>query len=377
MIDDTLLETAIARGKLPGAVAMLSTRDGETYARAFGMADATCARAMAIDTPFQIASMTKAVVSAGAMQLVERGALSLDAPIGDLLPDLASPQVLTGFATDGTPETRAASRPITLRQLLTHTSGLGYAFVQPEILLYFENTGMAAPGSRAGITMPLLFDPGERWEYSVATDWIGLAIEAVTGSTLGAYLAEHLFQPLDMNATGFLPALPDNAARVHVRTPEGGLVTHPMYLGGGEFESGGGGLVSTAPDYTRFVRMILRGGALDGQRVLTPETVAEMSRNQVAPLKAGAVGTAMPELATAFDPFPEQHSGWGLGFLINPEPGRDGRSAGSLSWAGIFNSYYWIDPAADVAGVFMAQVAPFADAGALGAYAALEQMAYA
>ena len=377
MIDDTPLETAIAQGTLPGAVAMLSTRDGETYARAFGMADATSGRPMAVDTPFQIASMTKAIVSAAAMQLVERGALSLDAPIGKVLPDLADNHVLTGFAADGTPELRPASRPITLRHLLTHTSGLGYAFVQPEILRYYQSTGMPAPGSRGGITMPLLFDPGEQWEYSVATDWIGLAIEAATGTSLGAYLAEYVFQPLGMNATAFLPALPADAARVHVCTPEGGLGTIPMYLGGGEFNSGGGGLVSTAPDYTRFVRMVLRGGELDGVRVLKSETVDEMSRNQVAPLKAGAVGTSMPEFATAFDPFPEQHCGWGLGFLINPDTGRDGRSAGSLSWAGIFNSYYWIDSTANVAGVFMAQMAPFADPGALAAYAALERMAYA
>jgi methyl acetate hydrolase len=221
-----------------------------------------------------------------------------------------------------------------------------------------------------------MFEPGERWEYSVATDWIGLAIEAATGSTLGAYLAEHVLQPLGMDATGFHPALPDAAARVHVRTPEGGLATIPMVIGGGEFESGGGGLVSTAPDYTRFVQMILRGGELDGNRVLKSETVDDMSRNHLGTLRAGALGTSMPDLATAFDPFPEQHSGWGLGFLINPEQGRDGRSAGSLSWAGIFNSYYWIDPAADVAGVFMAQMVPFADPGALAAYAALERMAY-
>ena len=236
MIDDTALETAIALGKLPGAVAILSNRDGATYARAFGMADATTGRTMAVDTPFQIASMTKAIVSAGAMQLVERSALSLDAPIGDMLPDLANSLVLTGFDADGTPELRAASRPITLRHLLTHTSGLGYAFVQPEILRFFQTTGMPAPGSRGGITMPLLFDPGERWEYSVATDWIGLAIEAATGASLGAYLTETMFQPLGMNATGFLRALPDDAARVHVRTPEGGLGTNPMYLGGGEFD---------------------------------------------------------------------------------------------------------------------------------------------
>lgn len=377
MKNDALLEHAIAEGRLPGAVAILSNRSGKTYARAFGMADATTSRPMALDTPFQIASMTKAIVSVGAMQLVERGLLSMDVPIGDLLPDLAKPLVLTGFSADGAPELRPATRPITLRHLLTHTAGLGYAFVQPEILRYYQCTKMPAPGSRAGIIMPLLFEPGERWEYSVATDWVGLAIEAATGSTLGDYLGEHVFTPLRMDTTGFHVALPDHAARVHIRTPDGAIGTMPMFLGGGEFESGGGGLVSTASDYTHFVRMILREGELDGHRVLKAETITEMRRNQVAPLKAGAVGTSMPELATAFDPFPEQHSGWGLGFLINPEKGRDGRSAGSLSWAGIFNSYYWIDPKADVAGVFMAQMAPFADPGALAAYAALERMAYA
>ena len=377
MIDDAQLETAIAHGKVPGAVAMLSNREGTTYARSFGLADATCGRPMALDTPFQIASMTKAIVSLGAMQLVERGTLSLDAPIVDLLPDLAEPQVLTGFAANGTPELRPASRPITLRHLLTHTAGLGYAFVHPELLRWCETIGMPAAGSLASIRMPLLADPGERWEYSVAIDWIGLAIEAATGSTLGDHLAEHVFAPLGMNHTGFKPALPDDASRVHVRTPEGGLAIIPMYIGGGEFESGGGGLVSTAPDYTRFVRMILRGGELDGVRILGAETIAMMSSNHIAPLRAGAIGSAMPAFSPPFDPFPEQHSGWGLGFLINPEPGRDGRSAGSLSWAGIFNSYYWIDPVADVAGVFMAQIAPFADPGALAAYAALERMAYA
>lgn len=377
MTKDTLLEQAIRDGEVPGAVAMLANRDGTTYARAFGFADATNGRPMELDTPCQIASMTKAIVSVAAMQLVERGLLDLDAPISSILPELAEPQVLTGFAADGAPQLRPAVRQITLRHLLTHTSGLGYAFVQPEILAWFQATRMPSPGERAGIAMPLLFDPGERWEYSVATDWVGLAVEAATGSTLGAYLGEHVFAPLSMASTGFFATMPHNGSQVHMRTPDGGFATVPMFLGGGEFESGGGGLVSTAGDYTRFVRMILRGGELDGHRLLRTETVAEMARNQVAPLKAGAVGTAMPELAKAFDPFPEQHSGWGLGFLINPEQGRDGRSAGSLSWAGIFNSYYWIDPVADVAGVFVSQISPFADPGALGAYAALERMAYA
>ncbi|MFC4293631.1 serine hydrolase domain-containing protein [Novosphingobium tardum] len=377
MYDDHALELSIAAAGLPGAVALLTSSDGTSYHRAFGMADATTGRPMHEDTVFQIASMTKAVVSVGAMQLVEQGRLALDAPIGEALPELAEVQVLDGFDASESPVLRSPARPVTLRHLLTHTAGLGYFFIQPEVLRYYSATAMPAPGSLDSIRMPLLFDPGEKWEYSVATDWVGQAIEAVTGQRLGDYLAETVLGPLEMKDTAFRSALPDDAARVHIRTPQGGLAVNPMYLGGGEFDMGGGGLTSTAPDYGRFVQMILRGGELAGNRVLRSETVAEMTRNQIGSLRAGAMGTSMPDLAQPFDPFPDQHSGWGLGFLINPEPGPAGRSPGSLSWAGIFNSYYWIDPHKDVAGVFMAQLAPFGDPGALEAYAALERMAYA
>lgn len=370
------LERAFAESGLPGAVALVADRDGVRFVEAFGHADATTGAEMEVDTVFQIASMTKAIVSAGAMQLVESGKLDLDAPIGDLLPQLADPQVLVGFSDSGEPQLRPASRPITLRHLLTHTAGLGYFFIRPEVLRYFASTGMPAPGSLASIQMPLLFDPGESWEYSVATDWVGLAVEAASGKRLGEYLQSNLLDPLGMSSTAFLNALPDDAAKVHARTPEGGLAVQPMFLGGGEFEMGGGGLSSTAHDYGRFVRMMLRGGELDGNRVLAESTVAEMARNQVAPLRAGYMGSAMPDLAQPYDTFPDQHTGWGLGFLINPEQGPNGRSPNSLAWAGIFNSYYWIDPAKGVGGVMMSQLAPFGDAGALGFFGALERTAY-
>ncbi|HMS19070.1 MAG TPA: serine hydrolase domain-containing protein [Sphingorhabdus sp.] len=370
------LEAAFEASGLAGAVALIADRDGVRFVEAYGHADATTGQPMEVDTIFQIASMTKAIVSAGAMQLVESGALDLDAPIGDLLPQLANPQVLTGFSDSGEPQLRPASRPITLRHLLTHTAGLGYFFIRPEVLRYFAATGMPAPGSLASIQMPLLFDPGENWEYSVATDWVGLAVEAASGKRLGEYLQTNLLGPLGMSSTAFLDALPDDAAKVHARTPEGDLVIQPMFLGGGEFEMGGGGLSSTAHDYGRFVRMMLRGGELDGNRVLAEATVAEMARNQVAPLRAGFMGSAMPDLAQPYDTFPDQHTGWGLGFLINPEQGPNGRSPNSLAWAGIFNSYYWIDPAKGIGGVMMSQLAPFGDAGALGFFGALERTAY-
>lgn len=377
MIDDSSLEQAFTQSALPGAVGIIVGRDGVRYARAFGLADHASGAAMQIDTPFQIASMTKALVSVAAMQLVEQGKLALDRPIGDVLPDLGAAQVLEGFDAEGQPVLRAPVRPITLRHLLTHTAGLGYFFVHPEILQYFKAVGMPTPGTLASIRTPLMFDPGDRWEYSVATDWVGQAVEAVSGQSLGDYLQAHVFAPLGMTSTGFHAHLPQGAARVHARLPEGGFKLLDSFLGGGEFHAGGGGLTGTAPDYARFAMMMLNGGTLEGAQVLTRETVAEMARNQVHPLRAGAMGSAMPALAAPYDTFPDQHTGWGLGFLINPEPGPNGRSPGSLAWAGIFNSYYWIDPARGVGGVFMSQLSPFGDPGALGMFGALERLAYA
>ena len=374
-MDDTAFRETVNQAKLPGCSAMIVDRDGVRYSHASGDRDAVAHKPMALDTKCQIASMTKAIVSVAAMQLVERGLLELDAPIGSVLPDLADPQVLEGFAEDGSPKLRPAVRPITLRHLLTHTAGLGYFFIHPEVLRYYGHVGMPVPGSKASIKMPLMFDPGDSWEYSVGTDWVGLAVEAASGKGLREYLAENVFQPLGMADTGFHDRpLPDGAA-IHRRRGDG-FAIEPMFLGGGEFDSGGGGLVSTAPDYARFLRMILRGGELDGARILTEESLAEMSRNQIGDIRAGYMGSSMPDLAAPFDNFPDQHTGWGLGFLINPEQGPAGRSPGSLAWAGIFNSYYWIDPTKGVAGVFVSQMAPFGDPGALESFAALERLAY-
>jgi len=376
MSQTTPFAAAFAQANLAGAVGLIVDRSGIRHAEALGLADIGTGAPMQLDTVCQIASMTKALVSAGAMQLVEQGRLDLDADVGALLPELAKPQVLTGFDAAGQPQLRPASRAITLRHLLTHTAGLGYFFIHPQVLQYFAAVGMPKPGTRAAVTMPLMFDPGDRWEYSVATDWVGLAIEAATGERLNDYLTANLFAPLGMEHTAFREKLPADAARVHVRSREGALSKVEVYLGGGEFDGGGGGITGTAPDYARFVRMVLNGGELDGRRVLRAETLAEMTRDQVHPLRAGHMGTAMPQLAQPYDTFPDQHTGWGLGFLINPQRGPNGRSPGSLAWAGIFNSYYWIDPAAGVGGVFISQLQPFGDPGALACFAALERMAY-
>ncbi len=378
MDNDQIFADAVAAADLPGAVGLIADRAGTRYARAFGIADTDTGTPMEIDTVCQIASMTKAVVACAAMQLVEQGRLKLDAPVGKLLPELADAQVLTGFADDGAPQTRPAARAITLRHLLTHTSGLSYHFIRPETLRWFEHAGAPELSTRKGIGMPLLFDPGEAWEYSVAIDWAGLAVEAASGHKLGDYLRDHVTGPLGMTQTAFRAGRPAGGGAVHARQPGGGFATVPVWFGGGqEFEMGGGGLSSTAPDYARFVRMVLNAGELDGARILKAETIAEMSRNHVGDIRAGYMGSALPELAPPFDNFPDQHTGWGLSWLTNPEPGPNGRAPMSLAWAGIFNSYYWIDPANGLGGVFMSQVTPFGDPGALAAFGALERMAYA
>ncbi len=373
------LETALAENAIPGAVAMVGNRGGSLAAVAVG-AKGPGGPPLTTDTLFQIASMTKAITSVAAMQLVEAGKLDLDSDIGTLLPALADPQVLTGFDDAGVPQLRPASGPITLRQLLTHTSGLGYEFMSAE-LTRWRATCPAAPGSLASIKAPLLGDPGTLWNYGTSTDWVGQAVEAASGMTLGDWFAAHIFAPLGMTDTGFGfgDAVKARVAPLHARMPDGNLVPFPVHFGGGEsaeFHSGGGGLTGSAADYLRFVRMLLNGGELDGARILQSETVAEMTWNQVGDLAAGILKTNLPGMTSDFDFFPGMRCGWGLGFLINPEPGPDGRAAGSQAWDGIANTWFWFDPAKDVAAVLMMQHLPFGEPQALAVVRAFERAVY-
>jgi CubicO group peptidase (beta-lactamase class C family) len=372
-------EATVAAANLPGVVALVTDSKATRYHRAFGMADAVGGVPMREDALFQIASMTKALTSVAVLQLVERGKLDLDAPVGIVLPELAEPNVLEGFDAEGTPILRPARTPVTLRHLLLHTSGCAYTFMDADLLKHAMATGKMAAGKRASLDLPLRFDPGTNWQYGVGIDWAGLAVEAVTGMTLGEWFEHEITGPLGMTQTRFRATWDSSEAQVHVREAEGGFKTQAMALGGGEYQNGGGGLSSNASDYARFLRMILRGGELDGVRVLSPE-MARIAREDALPahLSAGEMTTAMPGFASAFNPLPGQRGGWTLGgFLVNTETGPAGRSPGSLHWAGIFNCYYWIDTDRDLAGVVLAQIMPFADAGVLDTFAALERMACA
>ncbi|MCA6296326.1 MAG: beta-lactamase family protein [Phenylobacterium sp.] len=370
------LEAAVASGRIAGAVAAVADRDGVTYTRQAGVRQAGEPAAMTQDTIFWLASMTKAIVSVAALREVEAGRLSLDGDLSGLLPEFADLKVLEGFGEDGAPRLRPARRAPTLRDLLTHTSGFGYAFLSEDLTRWHATTGAADPngGTRAAHVLPLLHDPGEAWSYGIGIDWAGLAVEAASGQRLDAYLAEHILGPLGMTDTGFAPVDTSRRATAHLRV-EGTLFPAPTPPGGTEAEvlSGGGGLHGTAPDYIRFLRMLLNGGALDGARVLQPETVRALSEVQTGSLRAGAFKTANGVLTTDFDLYPDMQTGHGLASVVTPEATREGRRPGALNWAGIFNTYFWADPEAGKAGVLLTQLMPFGDPDVLALLRALER----
>jgi methyl acetate hydrolase len=380
---DAALRQAVERREVPGVVAMAASEAGPLYKSAFGQRDVANGPAMTLDTVFRIASMTKAITSVAAMQLVEEGRLALDAPVPDIGEKaLNAPQVLDGFDAAGKPMLRPAKRPITLKHLLTHTAGFTYDWSNPNTKRFVETTGMpvTATGKLAALRQPLAFDPGERWEYGINIDWIGLLIEAVVGKKLDAVLRDRIFSPLGMRDTGFATTLEQRArqARVHQKHPDGRLEPQPLpepFVP--EFWAGGGGLHSTARDYLTFLEMLLHGGTLRSARILKPGTVALMNENHVGDLPSGVLRSIAPERANDLDLFPGHPIRWGLGYMLNLQPGPDGRGAGAVSWAGIFNSYYWLDPARRVAGVILTQMLPFADPAMLRLLGAFERGVYA
>jgi len=378
---DQLFRQAVNDKVVAGVVAMGATEKGIVYEGAFGKSNPDTGAVMSPDTVFWLLSMTKAITATACMQLIEQAKMQLDDPASKYLPELKAPQVLDGFDASGQPKLRPATRAITVRHLLTHTSGYTYSVWSENLVQYEKVTGMPdiAYSKNGAFAAPLEFEPGERWQYGISLDWVGKLVEAVTDQSLEVYFRENIFQPLGMSNTGFLigSAQKSRVATMHTRQPDGSLKPAPFEMNQRpEFFSGGGGLFSTPHDYMMFLQMLLHGGTFNGARVLKPQTVATMFQNHIGDLNVVQMQSAQPAYSNSFDEFPGAAHKWGLSFDINTHPGPNGRSAGSGSWAGLLNCYFWLDPVKKVTGTIFTQTLPFYDPGIVKLFGQFEQQLY-
>jgi CubicO group peptidase (beta-lactamase class C family) len=371
---DAYLVAQVRDTVIPGAVALVVDADRILYTGAFGRQDVANDVPMATDTIFRMASMTKPVTSVAVMMLVQEGDIGLDDPVSDYLPAFENLEVIESFdPADKSYTTRPAATPMTVRHLLTHTSGLGYGFSNPTLALLVGGE----PG--ASVTkFPLLHDPGARWTYGESTRVLGTLVEEVSGQPLDEFLAERIFVPLDMSDTFYEVPAPKRVrvATIHRITPEG-LVETPNPEVIGSPVQGDGGLHSTAGDYAKFIQLFLNGGrAPNGTRLLSEATVKLMGENHIGNLRVEQQPAAIPALAEPF-PLGAGRDTFGLGFQITgPHTDAQARSPGSMSWAGIFNTEFWIDPARGIGGVLLMQYLPFYDAAAIATLQGFEQRVY-
>jgi methyl acetate hydrolase len=364
-----LLDGAVSKGAIHGIAALVVDRDGELFHHAAGEANAR--------TIFRNASMTKAVATTAALQLMEQGKFGLDDTVESILPEFGELKVLDGFDADDKPRLRAPASKATIRQLMTHSSGLGYFFLSENLARYHAVTG--APhvfsGLKASISVPLAHDPGTAWEYSVGTDWLGLVVEKVSGHSLATYVKQHVYEPLRMNDSTFAPNAEQKSRlmRIMQRQADGKLEPSVLDLPAvSEWEAGGHGSYGTIQDYGRFVQSWLN----DGRGILKPATAQMAVQDHLGKIKLPELlKSQMPVLSNDVPSLPFKQS-WGLGFhlMLDNVPGA--RSAGSADWAGVFNSYYWIDRTKGVGGVLMTQMLPFFDPAVIEALMGFEGAVY-
>ena len=370
---DTFLRSAIAAGDVPGVVAMVVDRETTIYVGAFGKANVAQNQVMRPDSIFRIASMTKPVTSLAAMMLVEQGQLGLDDQVAKYLPEFSTVQVLKVWhGADATYEGRPPRRPITIRDLLTHTSGMGYSFVD-------ERLTKLDDGHKNVSELPLVSDPGERFVYGPNTAVLGYIVAKISQMSLDTFFETHIFQPLAMHDTFFtVPAdKRERVVTIHARTPGGTLneAANPPELNAPV--RGDGGLFSTAADYARFMQLFLNKGRVRSGRLLSERSIDLMTSNQLGPLKVAEQPSTNPAIARPF-PFGGGKDTFGFGFQIEERPAVSGlRSVGSLSWGGIFNTHFWIDPHRSIAAVILMQVLPYYDRRATGVLRGFEREVYA
>ena len=370
----TFFADSVSRGDVPGVVAIVVDRDKVLYHEAFGKMNTAKNVPMAKDTIFRIASMTKAVTSVGVMQLVEQGKIGLDDEVSTFLPRLKSPQVFGKYdERAGTYDTHAAKKSITIRQLLTHTSGIGYSWSDHRLNIAQKKTGATNDSE-----LPLVNEPGAQWTYGASTRVLGELVEKVTGERIDAYLETHVTGPLGMRDTTYTVPAAKYSRVITTNQRANGAITEtqnpdpiPATI------RGDGGLFSTAADYSRFVQMVLNKGQLGSVRILKESTIAEMSKNQIGSVKVRLQPTADPLRSKPY-PLGAGEDVWGLGFQIaapkTPNPSM--RSPGSLSWAGINNTFYWIDPQKQIGAVILMQLLPFYDEAALRVLQGFEERVY-
>ena len=368
---DEVLQSAVSAGDVPGVVAVVVHRDNVLYAGTAGVMDAAGAKSMQPDAIFRIASMTKPITSLGIMMLVEEGMVSLDAPASDYLPELKDREVLVSVdAGNSSVTTRPTSRPITIRDLLRHTSGFGYSFSSPALLEVSRGTSIPARAH------PILHDPGTTWTYGMSTAFLGWIIEEVSGQSLPEFLASRITDPLGMEDTSFDLA-PENRGRLVAtyRRGEDGLVGEPPQEEYQPQVRGDGGLLSTAGDYARFVQLILGKGTRGEVRIVQESSVAEMARDQLEGITVVEQPGALPNLSEAF-PLGAGKDGFGLGFQVSVGESVGGRPPGTLSWAGIANTHFWIDTTNEIGVVLLLQQYPFYDERAIELLTTFERTLY-
>jgi len=381
-LDSVLANTVASAGGVPGVVAMATDRNGTIYEGAAGVRQAGTDTAMTTDSIVFLASCTKAITGIAVMQLVEEGLIKLEDEAARYVPEIGQCQVLTGFDADGQPLLRAPVRPITVNHLMLHTSGLAYEFFSADEARYRQLKGVPTilACNADCIKSVLLFDPGEAWCYGSNIDWLGLIVEKFRGKRLGEVLRERLFGPLGMNDTSFelSPSMRSRLVTIHQRQPNGEIVAVPELVlpQPPVMDMGGHGLYGTTGDYLKFIRMILNDGNGTYGRVLKPETVAALAKNGLGALKTPGWTTSMPNLANSGDFFPGFSKSWSYSFQVNATPLPTGRPAGSLSWAGIANSFYWIDRQTGVGGMWNTQILPFLDVSSWPGYVNFETTVY-
>ena len=382
--DEILQRVTAGKPRVPGAVAMVTDRSANIYEGATGLRTLSASDPMSTDTVFAIFSTTKAITGTAIMQCVEEGKLDLDAPAKTYAPDIGKLQVLDGFDPDGKPRLRAPKRDITTRMLMLHTAGFGYDFFNANYnrLAKEHRQPSVITSSKAALTTPLLFDPGDKWEYGSNLDWCGQIVERIRGKRLGEVMKERIFQPLGMEDIAFslTPSMHSRLAVIHQREADGSLTPLPdlQLPPDPEVHMGGHGLYASIGEYMKFIRMWLNDGAGPQGRVLNAETVQAAVRDGLqAHQKVVMLPGVIPSLSNDAEFFPGLKKSWSYTFMVNDEEAPTGRPAGAIGWAGLANTFFWIDRKNGLGGYWATQILPFADPVSFTGYMDFETATYA